>query len=210
MAKFRQLHTSFWDDPLILDLTPEQKYFYIYLLTNPNVLQCGIYEIALRQIVYHTGYNKDTIMQLIQMFESMGKIVYSKETNEIAIVNFLKYNYSKSPSVKKCIEKDLESVKNKDLIKFIYCVGSVGIECIDNKEEEEEEEEKEKKKNKKSAAGVDYYNNITMPNYYDIHYAKRIERDDEMVKKYRNHLISLGYECVSSYNGEQKWRMKKK
>ena len=31
MAKYRQLHTTFWDDTLILDLTPEQKYFYIYL-----------------------------------------------------------------------------------------------------------------------------------------------------------------------------------
>ena len=50
MAKYRQLHTTFWNDSLILDLTPEQKYFYIYLLTNPNVTQCGIYEISIKQM----------------------------------------------------------------------------------------------------------------------------------------------------------------
>lgn len=119
MAKFRQLHTSFWDDPLVLDFTPEQKYFYIYLLTNPNVLQSGIYEISLRQIEYHTGYNKDTILSLLRYFEDLGKINYSESTNEIAIINFLKYNNSNSPTVKRCIEKDLEKIKNKDLLKQV-------------------------------------------------------------------------------------------
>ena len=32
MAKYRQLHTDFWNDGFVLDLTPEEKYFYIYLM----------------------------------------------------------------------------------------------------------------------------------------------------------------------------------
>ena len=92
MAKYRQLHTTFWDDTLILDLTPEQKYFYIYLLTNPNVKQCGIYEISIKQISYQTGYNNDTINNLLELFQNIKKIVYSKDTNEVAIVNFIKYS----------------------------------------------------------------------------------------------------------------------
>tara|TARA_R110002167_G_C12578660_1_gene643248 strand:- start:214 stop:1002 length:789 start_codon:yes stop_codon:yes gene_type:complete len=132
MAKYRQLHTTYWNDPLILDLTPEQKYFYIYLLTNPNVKQCGIYEISVRQITYHTGYNKDTIENLLDMFVNLNKIVRSKKTNEIALVNFLKYNYSASPTIKKCIEKDLEDVKNKELIKYIYSIDTLDIEYSGN------------------------------------------------------------------------------
>ena len=212
MAKYRQLHTTFWDDPLILDLTPEQKYFYIYLLTNPNVKQCGIYEISIKQISYHTGYNVDTIHNLLELFEELGKIIHSKSTNEIAIVNFLKYNSSESPTVKKCIEKDLKNVKNKDLLKsmmiahYIDPNNTVPTEYAGNKEEEEEEEKIINKNKNKKVGSVDYYNNIVFPNYYDIHYSKRIEQDEEMTKKYHNHLIKLGYEKMRTFDGKTKWR----
>ena len=206
MAKYRQLHTTFWDDTLILDLTPEQKYFYIYLLTNPNVKQCGIYEISIKQISYQTGYNNDTVYNLLELFENMNKIVYSKETNEIALVNFLKYNGSDSPSIRKCIEKDLKSVKNKDLIKCIQGVDSVYTECGGNNKNKNNNNIKNNNKN----GSFDYYNNISFPNYYDIHYAKRIEQDEEMTKNYHNHLISLGYEKQRTYNGQMKWIKPKK
>ena len=208
MAKYRQLHTTFWDDPLILDLTPEQKYFYIYLLTNPNVKQCGIYEISIKQITYHTGYNTDTIEHLLELFEKLGKIVYSKGTNEIAIVNFLKYNYSESPTIKKCIEKDFKAVKNQDLIQHIYTIGTVGgtvgIEYSGNNKNKNNN-----KKNKNNNKGVDYYNDISFPNYYDIHYAKRIEKDIDKTKEYHNHLISIGYEkTLNNYSGATTWKKK--
>ena len=206
MAKYRQLHTTFWNDSLILDLTPEQKYFYIYLLTNPNVTQCGIYEISIKQISYHTGYNVDTIKNLLELFENLKKIVYSKETNEIVLLNFLKFNASESPSIKKCIEKDLKAVKNKDLIKYIQGVYNVSTECIGNKEEEEEEIINNNKNNNKKVGSVDYYNNIVFPNYYDIHYSKRIEQDEDMTKKYHAHLIKLGYEKMRTFDGKTKWR----
>tara|TARA_R100001594_G_C4044329_1_gene263833 strand:- start:1702 stop:2346 length:645 start_codon:yes stop_codon:yes gene_type:complete len=210
MAKYRQLHTTFWNDSLILDLTPEQKYFYIYLLTNPNVTQCGIYEISIKQISYHTGYNVDTVKHLLELFEDLKKIVYSKDTNELLLINFLKFNASESPSIRKCIEKDLKAVKNKDLIKCIQGVDTVYTEYGSNnknkkKNYKEEEEEKKERRN-----GVDYYNNIAFPNYFDIHYSKRIEQDEEMTKKYHAHLRSLGYERIRSYNGEAVWRKTKK
>ena len=31
MAKYRQLFTSFWKDTFVTELTPEEKYFYVYL-----------------------------------------------------------------------------------------------------------------------------------------------------------------------------------
>ncbi|MEH7458486.1 replication protein, partial [Bacillus sp. JJ1127] len=34
MAKFRQVHVDFWQDGFVLDLTPEEKYFFLYLMTN--------------------------------------------------------------------------------------------------------------------------------------------------------------------------------
>jgi hypothetical protein len=75
--------TSFWTDPWVLELTPEQKYFYLYLLTNSKVKQCGIYEISTKQMEYETGYTSDTITKLLHLFQDWKKIKYSMKTHEI-------------------------------------------------------------------------------------------------------------------------------
>ena len=67
----------------------------------------------------------------------------------------------------------------------------------------EADKSKVKKNNKK---GFDYYNNIPFPDYYDIHYVKRIEKDVNKTKEYHKHLESLGYvKEINNYNGQTKW-----
>ena len=88
MAIFRKINTSFWQDPLILDLTPEQKYFYLYLMTNTKTNQCGIYEISKQIMVFETGYNSDTIDKLLNIFIDNGRILFSEKTNEIMLLNW--------------------------------------------------------------------------------------------------------------------------
>lgn len=42
MATYRQIYISFWSDTKVCDdFSPEDKYFYIYLLTNPHTNICG-------------------------------------------------------------------------------------------------------------------------------------------------------------------------
>ena len=43
MAAYRHIHIDYWQDSFVLDLTPEEKYFYIYLMTNSKTTQCGDY-----------------------------------------------------------------------------------------------------------------------------------------------------------------------
>ena len=50
MAVYRHIHIDYWQDGFVLDLTPEEKYFYIYLMTNSKTSQCGIYELPKRII----------------------------------------------------------------------------------------------------------------------------------------------------------------
>ena len=60
----------------------------------------------------------------------------------------------------------------------------------------------DKSKVKKS----NYYNDISFPDYYDIHYAKRIEQDVNKTKEYHKHLESIGYvKDINNYNGQAKW-----
>jgi DnaD/phage-associated family protein len=151
VAKFRQVHTTFWNDAFVLDLTPEEKYFYLYLMTNDKTTQCGIYELPKRVIEMHTGYNRETVDKLLGRFIDYGKVLYQDSTKEIMLTNWAKYNFINSPKVKKCIEKELEAVKNKQftnlylstLSKYGYGIDTVSIDLGEEEEKEEEEEEEQ-------------------------------------------------------------------
>lgn len=136
MAAFRKISVSYWSDSFVGELTPEQKYFYLYLMTNDKTTQCGIYETSIRKICFDTGYNSETIHKLLEFFEQKNKIRFSKETNEIALLNWVKFNDSNSPKVLACVEKELKQVKNRVLIEYLY--------SMDTYPQEEEEKEKEK------------------------------------------------------------------
>ena len=120
MATFRKLHTTFWVDPFVEDLTQEQKLFYLYLITNTKTKQSGIYEISKRHISYETGFAVKQVIELLAFFEERGKIYYSEETNEIAICNWNKFNYNSSYQSITCIHTDLQEIKNLELIKQMY------------------------------------------------------------------------------------------
>lgn len=140
---YRKIHDSFWTDPDIEELTPEQRYFYLYLLTNPACNQIGLFEFSVRRAVFETGYNRETIEKLLDHFEYLGKIVVSRETKEIVICNFYHHNKSNSPKVITHVQQLLSNVKDRSLIQSIY-----GIDTVSQKEEEKEEEKtKEKETN---------------------------------------------------------------
>lgn len=147
MAVYRHVHINYWQDGFVLDLTPEEKYFYIYLMTNSKTSQCGIYEIPKKIIETETGYNRETVEKLIKRFIEYKKIDYYEETKEIFIKNWVKHNKLNSPMVKKCIEKELLNVKNTKYInmfleeceKYGYTLSTSVIPGRDNNENMEYE-----------------------------------------------------------------------
>jgi hypothetical protein len=118
----RVVDTSFWTDGKVDDFSPEDKYFMLYLLTNPFSRQLGIYEISIRQASFQLGCSEDSFKALIERFEKKYKmILFSKETNEIAILNFLRHSVMKGGKpVEDCIKQDMERVKNKKLIDAVF------------------------------------------------------------------------------------------
>ena len=116
MAVYRHIHIDYWQDGFVLDLTPEEKYFYIYLMTNSKTSQCGIYELPKRIIETETGYNRETVDKLLNRFVDYKKIVYCEETKEVFLTNWLKHNKLSSPKVKKCVYTELKKIKSIDMI----------------------------------------------------------------------------------------------
>jgi uncharacterized phage protein (TIGR02220 family) len=118
----RIVDTSFWTDGKVDDFSPEDKYFMLYLLTNPFSTQLGIYEISIKQVAFQLGYSMDAVKVLIDRFENKyGMIIYSPETNEIAIKNFLRHSIIKGGApVRDCLIKEIKKVKNGDLIARVF------------------------------------------------------------------------------------------
>ena len=82
---FRLVYTSFWDDPKVIEeMTPEDKYFYLYLLTNTNTNMIGIYEITKKQMAFQLGYSIEAVNSLIDRFAKHYKLIeYDAEKREI-------------------------------------------------------------------------------------------------------------------------------
>lgn len=125
MAVYRHIHIDYWQDGFVLDLTPEEKYFYIYLMTNSKTSQCGLYELPKRIIETETGYNRETVDKLLNRFIDYKKIVYCEETREIFLMNWIKHNKIVSPKVKKCVYEELKKIKSMDMVNLFFkqCEG---------------------------------------------------------------------------------------
>ena len=163
MALYRNIHTSFWDDTKVLDeMTPEDRYFMLYILSNPHTNQVGCYEISIRQMSNETGYTTETIEKLLDRFENKLKTIkYSKSTKELLIVKWYRYNWTSSPKVKSCVLKELENVKSQEFIDYInkVCIPYVyGMDTYTQEEQEEEQEEEQIDFKNLSNQIIDYLN----------------------------------------------------
>lgn len=130
MAIYRNVQLGFWTDSKIEDdFTPEDKYFYLYLITNPQTNICGCYQISYAQVTNQTGYNKDTIDRLIERFENVHRVIrFSRETKEILILNWYKYNLNKSEKTLSGVENVAKHIKTPEFREYIFHV----IDCIRN------------------------------------------------------------------------------
>ncbi len=122
MAKFRLVHTSFWNDPRVVEeMTAEDKYFFLYLLTNESTTQIGIYQITKKQIAFDLGYSPESANALLQRFIEHHKLIrYNPETREIAIKNWGKYNLVRGGKpILDCVKSELKNVKDATLIEWV-------------------------------------------------------------------------------------------
>ena len=115
----RVVDTSFWTDDKVLEFTPEDRYFMLYLLTNPHTTQLGIYSISPKVMAFELGYSVDTVEHLLQRFEGKYNVIKRKD-NEIAIRNYLQYAIMKGGKpVLDCLVKESKNVKHYELLQWI-------------------------------------------------------------------------------------------
>lgn len=123
MAKFRQIQTDFWSNPYVQEeMTPEDKFFYLYLMTNEKSTQIGIYKITKKQIAFDMGYSIESVGNLLKRFMEQHKLIkYDSETREIILLEWSKTSLNKGGKpFEDLISSELKEVKQKEFIEIIY------------------------------------------------------------------------------------------
>lgn len=173
MGVYRPVQTEFWTDPKVVEeFTPEDRLFYLYLLTNPSTTQIGIYQITKKTMAFELGYSIESINALMDRFIRHHKLIdYNPETREVVILNWGKHNFKRAGKpIVDLVTKELRNVKHRPYIQLVaphVPVDSIreiyeswyesstnrGTNRGQTKEEEETKEEtKEEEKEKEKGA----------------------------------------------------------
>ena len=123
MSIKRVVDVHFWDDDKVLGtFSPEDKLFFLYLMTNPHTKQLGIYALPRQYIALEVGYALDVIDVLLDRFENVyGLIRYSYRTGEVAIKNYLRHSIVKGGKpVEDLLIKEIAEVKDLGLLQYVH------------------------------------------------------------------------------------------
>ena len=132
MAVYRTIYLTYWTDPKVDDeFTPEDKYFYLYLLTNPHTNICGCYEIGEKQCSRETGYNQETVSRLLKRFEEVHDVIrYNNSTKEVLLLNWHKYNWTKSKDLLKNVNDVAQTIKCDEFREYIIALANSDSETV--------------------------------------------------------------------------------
>ena len=210
----RVVNTDFWDDDKVLDnFSPEDKLFWVFLLTNPKSRQAGIYKLPIKVIKFYTGYSEDTIGVLLDRFEkTYGMIKYSHETQEVAILNYLRWSIIRGGKpVEDCIKADLAQVKDKELIRLVYehlgVTDGKKTATLENVFKHIEENYKDEAKPKKPKAEKRKYGEHKNVLLTDDEYEKLIalENGARAIEYLSGYIAEKGYKAKSHYLSIKRW-----
>lgn len=120
MAK-RMIDTELWNNEEIIEnFTAEDKYFWLYLLTSPHNNVCGVFKNSPNLMARDMGLHKDTIVNLLYRFEKVHNLIYAdKETNEVLILNWHKWNWTKSEDFIRTIEKQMSNISSQTIVSML-------------------------------------------------------------------------------------------
>lgn len=107
--KTRIIHTKiYFEDDWFYSLSIENKFLFIYLISNSHIGLTGIYNLPKRVILLETGLKEPEIDEGRKIFEESGKIYSFKDW--VYIVNARRYaNYTGEKNIT-ATNRELESI----------------------------------------------------------------------------------------------------
>lgn len=178
MERHRNVYLSFWQDARVMDeFTSEDRYFYLYLLTNPHTNFCGCYEISVRQMAIETGYKQEQIEALLNKFSSNYNLIqYDQKTKELLVKNWHKYNWTDC-KIKSDLRKEMQNVKTESFRNFL-------IKLFDKRFKNSGNEETQKQMAVNRAKVIQYLNEKC---------GTRYRSDSDITKRHIDARLKEGY-----------------
>lgn len=126
MASYSQVYMTFWTDSKIDDdFSPQEKYMYLYLLTNPHINICGCYSVSNNQMIRETGLDKDTVMGLLERLQNTHDVIrYSQDNKEVLLLNWYRYNWASSEKTLKGVLNAAEQIKTTSFKEYVKALAS--------------------------------------------------------------------------------------
>ena len=134
MGKMTWISSEIWSDTD--DLTNDEKILYIYLLTNEQRNIAGYYKINLGYMALDFGMTETRLEKMLMREQKYW--VYDKDTRQVLIPKFTKYNIVKSkPQIAK-LNAELKQLKpcplHKRFVESFVEVNGIGAdELLDEK-----------------------------------------------------------------------------
>lgn len=134
MANYRNVQMAFWTDPKVEDdFTPEDKYVYLWCLTNPHTNLCGCFEVSIKQIAHEVGYDRDAVEKILKRLDAQhGAVRYNNQTKELLVVNWYRYHWSDSEKLNKPLASEISKIKDDGFRNYL-------VDLYNNRENVQEE-----------------------------------------------------------------------
>lgn len=122
-VKTRNFPVDMWRTNIMqMNMTAEDKFFWVYVNTNPQTTLLGVFALTVRQIACDMGYNEQTVKALIKRFVEYHKLIeYNFETGEIAILDYTTWGIkSGGKPIADALSGAYEQIQDKTLVKAVY------------------------------------------------------------------------------------------
>ena len=115
MGRISSINIGFWTSPQVVDnFTPEERYVYLYCLTNPRTNLCGCYEVSIKTIAFETGLERYEVRDILDRLQHRhGAICYDADTRELFIINWLRNHWNSSPKWVENAQRSIRRIKSR-------------------------------------------------------------------------------------------------
>ena len=112
---YRTIDTAFWGDRKVSeDFSADERYLYLYLMTNNRTRLCGCYEITCKAMAFETGLPADKVKKALSALDEKHHVImYDPATSEVLLLNWAKYQWNTSPKTLASVRKDAASIHNE-------------------------------------------------------------------------------------------------
>jgi hypothetical protein len=107
MARYRKVSTNFWEDANVQKMSPDERFIFVFFLTNSATTESGVYEVTPITISQRLGIPLITVEDILKRKFSPN-LTYDFENNIVFVHRFRRHNAGGNPKViEKSVAKDM-------------------------------------------------------------------------------------------------------